>query len=239
MQEQQIKPKRVLSYFWKKYMTEKKYFFSLLFFRTAQTFIALLPAIYFKEIINLLSDFVGSDKSQIFSIAIGLLISIVWIKVVSVITYRATDFSLINMSINIMRKIYLECFEYLHRHSFRFFTDNFTGSLIKKVNKFVGSYDLITDTLTFEIAPIILNLIFILIIIGLKDRKLSLILFVWFIVFIIVQYFLYRRNYPYEIKTNVQDSVVSGVLSDTITNNFNIKIFSSLDREYSDFSNEV
>lgn len=78
-----------------------------------------------------------------------------------------------------------------------------------------------------------------MIIIGLKDRKLSLILFVWFIVFIIVQYFLYRRNYPYEIKTNVQDSVVSGVLSDTITNNFNIKIFSSLDREYSDFSNEV
>lgn len=116
---------------------------------------------------------------------------------------------MINMSVNIMKKIYLECFDYVHKHSFRFFANNFTGSLIKKINKFVGSYDMITDTITFELSPIILNLIFILIIIGFQDRRLSLIMFVWFVVYAVIQYFLYKRNYPYEIKANEQDSKIS------------------------------
>ncbi|MDD3262426.1 MAG: ABC transporter ATP-binding protein [Candidatus Absconditabacteria bacterium] len=220
-------------------MTEKRFFFPLIILRISLTFIGLLPAIYFKEIINALSGSIGGDKNQIFAVAIGLLLTILWIKLTNVVLYRAGDFMMINMSVNIMKKIYLECFDYVHRHSFRFFANNFTGSLIKKINKFVGSYDMITDTITFELSPIILNLIFILVIIGLQDRRLSLIMFVWFVVYAVIQYFLYKRNYPYEIKANEQDSKISGVLSDTITNNFNIKVFSTLKREYKDFESQI
>ena len=235
-----IGPKRVLKYFWKKYMTEKKFFFPLILFRTALTFVGLLPAIYFKKMIDILSSFTGWwDKWIVFAIAIGLLITIFWIKILNVIIYRVADFLVVNMSVNIMKKIYLECFNYTHKHSFRFFTNNFTWSLIKKINKFVWSYDNITDTLVFELAPIILNLGFILIIIWLQDKRLSLVMFVWFIFFTIIQYRLYKWNYPFEIKTNEQDSKISWVLSDTITNNFNIKAFSSLNREYKSFEWEI
>lgn len=235
----QISPKRVLRYFRQKYMTEKRFFFPLIILRISLTFIGLLPAIYFKEIINALSWSIWWDKNQIFAVAIWLLLTILWIKLTNVVLYRAGDFMMINMSVNIMKKIYLECFDYVHRHSFRFFANNFTGSLIKKINKFVGSYDMITDTITFELSPIILNLIFILVIIGLQDRRLSLIMFVWFVVYAVIQYFLYKRNYPYEIKANEQDSKISWVLSDTITNNFNIKVFSTLKREYKDFESQI
>jgi hypothetical protein len=51
----QISPKRVLRYFRQKYMTEKRFFFPLIILRISLTFIGLLPAIYFKEIINALS----------------------------------------------------------------------------------------------------------------------------------------------------------------------------------------
>ncbi len=220
-------------------MTEKKFFFPLIILRISLTFIWLLPAIYFKEIINALSWSIWWDKSQIFAVAIWLLLTILWIKLTNVAIYRSWDFMMINMSVNIMKKIYLECFDYVHKHSFRFFANNFTGSLIKKINKFVGSYDMITDTITFELSPIILNLIFILIIIGFQDRRLSLIMFVWFVVYAVIQYFLYKRNYPYEIKANEQDSKISWVLSDTITNNFNIKVFSTLKREYNDFESQI
>ena len=47
----------------------------------------------------------------------------------------------------------------------------------------------------------------------------------------VVQYYLYKRNYSYEVLSNIRDSKVSGALSDAITNNFNIKIFASADRE--------
>ncbi len=235
----QISPKRVLRYFLQKYMTEKRFFFPLIVLRAALTFVGLLPAIYFKEIINVLSWFTWGDKQTVFAVAIGLLITIFWIKLINLVIYRTSDFMIINMSVNIMKKIYLECFNYVHKHSFRFFANNFTGSLIKKINKFVWAYDNITDTLTFEVSPIILNLIFILIIIGLQDRRLSLVMFIWFVVFTLIQYVLYKWNYPYEIKANEQDSRISWALSDTITNNFNIKVFGSLKREYASFEGEI
>ncbi len=235
----QISPKRILKYFRQKYMTEKKFFFPLVFFRISLTFVGLLPVIYFKQIIDVLSWFTWWDKQPVLAVALSLLFIFVGIKFLNIIIYRLSDVMIINMSVNIMKKIYAECFDYVHNHSFRFFANNFTWSLIKKINKFVGAYDTVTDSLTFELAPIILNLIFILIIIGLQDRKLSLIMLVWFFVYTIIQYYLYKRNYPYEIKANELDSKVSWVLSDTITNNFNIKVFWSLKRESNNFGNEI
>ena len=75
-----------------------------------------------------------------------------------------------------------------------------------------------------------------MVVIGLQNIYLSLILLVWLIIFLFIQYYLYKRNYPHEIKTNLRDSKVSGLLSDTITNNMNIKTFASLDREYEGFN---
>ena len=122
----QVSPKRVLGYFWQKYMTEKKYFFPLLILRAGLTFIGLLPAIYFKNMIDVISAFTVGDKQPVFAVAVGLLITIFWIKLLNVVIYRTSDFMIINMSTNIMKKIYLECFKYIHKHSYRFFANNFT-----------------------------------------------------------------------------------------------------------------
>lgn len=237
--QESIWPKKVLRYFWKKYMTEKKYFISLVVRRLVLTFVSLLPSIYFKKIIDAISDFAWWDKSQALAIAITILFTIFRLKLSNILVYRLSDFLTINMSVDIMKKIYLECFSYVHKHSYRFFSNNFTGSLIKKINKFVWAYDNITDTLVFELSPILFNLIFILIILWREDWRISLALFVRFIIYSVVQYFLYKWNYPYEIKANEEDSKISWILSDTITNNFNIKVFGSLKREYSKFQNMI
>lgn len=234
-----VKPKRVLWYFRSKYMTEKKYFFPLVFLRTILVVVWLLPPIYFKKIIDIISNFTGWDRSLVLSVGISILFTILRINLINLLVYRLSDFMIINMSTNIMRKIYLECFSYVHKHSYRFFSNNFTWSLIKKINKFVWSYDNITDTLTFEISPILFNLIFILIILWIEDWRISIAIFIWFIIYVLVQYFLYRRNYPYEIKANEEDSKISWILSDTITNNFNIKIFGSIQKEYSKFNDMI
>jgi ATP-binding cassette subfamily B protein len=113
------------------------------------------------------------------------------------------------MSVNISKKIYMECFRYIQQHSYRFFTNNFAGALIKKVNKNVGAIDRISDIFVFDISNIVFNGIFIIIVIGMKNIYLSLILFTWIIIFIAIQYFLYKRNYPYEIESNIRDSKVS------------------------------
>jgi len=87
----------------------------------------------------------------------------------------------------------------------------------------------------FDISNIAFNAIVVLVIIGLQNIWLSVVFFAWLVIFIVIQYFLYKWNYPNEVQANVWDSKVSGVLSDTITNNFNIKTFASLERENSYF----
>lgn len=236
---EKIQPKRILVYFRKKYMTEKLYFFSLVIWRIVLVVIWLLPWIYFKKIIDIISGFVWWERYQVLSVTLSILFSILWIRLLNVFIYRLSDFMIINMSTNIMKKIYLECFSYVHKHSYRFFSNNFTGSLIKKINKFIWAYDNITDTLTFEVSPILFNLFFILIILWREDWKISIAILIRFIFYVVIQYFLYKRNYPYEIKSNEEDSKISWILSDTITNNFNIKVFGSLSREYSIFSDMI
>lgn len=231
--------KKILKYVWKKYMTEKLYFILLLISRIAVAFIALLPALYYKQIIDLIAWFLQWDKSSITIKAISILIIILLIKIVWVLIYRISDFLLINLSPNIMRKIYLETFDYTQRHSFRFFTSNFTWALIKKINKFVGAYDNITDIFVFDISSVLFNSIFVLIIVSQENLSLSVIFIVWIVVFIVVQYFLYKWNYPYEVYVNWIDSKLSWLLSDTITNNFNIKTFASLKREIKIFDEIV
>ena len=223
--------KRILDYLRTKYMSEKKYFIPLFISRIAISFIALLPALYYKDIVDLISWFSQWEKTNITIKALWILFVILRIKIAGVIIHRISDFLIINFSPNIMRKIYLETFDYIQRHSFRFFTNNFTWSLIKKINKFVGSFDHITDIFIFEISSVLFNSIFILIIVGQENIILSVIFFVWIIIFTLVQYFLYKRNYPYEIYVNWIDSQLSWTLSDTITNSFNIKTFASLSRE--------
>jgi hypothetical protein len=58
---------------------------------------------------------------------------------------------------------------------------------------------------------------------------------VFVLLFAIVQYFFFRRNTAYEIKTNEQDSKTTGELADTITNNFNILTFASVPIEIKRF----
>gem|GEM_PF-466437 len=57
--------------------------------------------------------------------------------------------------------------------------------------------------------------------------------------FSIFQYFFFKRNTPYEVRTNAQDSKTTGELADTITNNFNILTFASVPREIKRFSGVV
>lgn len=234
-----IWPKRVLKYARKKYMTEKWNFIPLFLLRIIITFGTLIPAIYYQELVDIMSKATKTDTSNIANHAIALLLIILRIKLLNTVFYRGSDFFLIRMSVNISKKIYMECFRYIQQHSYRFFTNNFAGALIKKVNKNVGAIDRISDIFVFDISNIVFNGIFIIIVIGMKNIYLSLILFTWIIIFIAIQYFLYKRNYPYEIESNIRDSKVSWALSDAITNNMNIKTFSSLERECKAFDDVV
>lgn len=138
-----------------------------------------------------------------------------------------------------MRKIFEQSFAYLHRHSFRFFTNNFSGSLVKKVNKLAYSYENLVDTFMFNILRIAIYLPFIVVVVGSKNLMIGVAFMVFILLFSGFQYLFFKLNTPYEIKSNIQDSKTTGELADSISNNFNILTFASVPREIKRFGGVI
>src|SRR4029077_12396932 len=42
------------------------------------------------------------------------------------------------------------CFDYLQNHSHSFFTNNFAGALVKRVNRFAAGFEVVADQLSME-----------------------------------------------------------------------------------------
>lgn len=127
----------------------------------------------------------------------------------------------------------------MHRHSFKFFANNFSGSLVKKIGKLAYSYENILDNFVFNILRIIIYLPFIIIVVSQKDLMIGMVFLTFIVIFWLLQYRFFRRNTPYEIKSNIQDSKTTGELADTITNNFNILTFASVPREIKRFNGVI
>jgi ABC-type transport system involved in Fe-S cluster assembly fused permease/ATPase subunit len=159
------------------------------------------------------------------------LLLILWLKISTWIFYRLSEYSIVKLELGIMKKIYMQCFDYLHGHSYSFFTNNFGWSLIKKVNKLVRSYEWTVDMVVSNILPTIVWVVFIMTVIFIQSYLIWFIFLAWLFVYIFILYFLYKKKLPYDIEANLQDSHLIWQLADTIINHFNILTFASKRRE--------
>ncbi len=127
------------------------------------------------------------------------------------------------------------CFEYLHQHSYRFFTNNFSGSLVKKVGRFVRSFETFADKFYFDLFPLIIKIFVIFIVLFSIKPVMGLIVLIWSIIFVVSTIYFTKFKWKYDLMRAEMDTKLTGVLSDTITNNLNIKSFSTLKYELNNF----
>jgi len=226
--------KRVLRYIREQYKKFPKSGLISLTCRVITIVLSVLPALFYKEIIDFLATTLSSPEMATHAIAI--LMYIFRIKLTHATVMRVMDRFLINFETDMMEDMYNSIFEYIQKHSFQFFSDHLTGSLISKIRKCVRSIESFTDNLNRGGIDFVLQVILILIIVGLQNIWIAAIFFVVIVSCTIAQYKLFHRISPYQTKANQLDSELGGILADNITNNFNIKTFASLARETKKFA---
>ena len=199
-----VSTKRVLQFVWEEYKIFWKNGLVSLFIRIITVVLSVLPALYYKEIIEFLSENLASSEAA--SHAIGILMIVTWLKISHTICMRAVDIFFVNFEMDINEHLYVTIWEYLQKHSFQFFSDNFTGALISKIRKCVGAVERFTDNLNRGGVDFVLQVILILVIVGLQNIWISLTFLVVIIVCIIAQYRLFQRVSPYQEKANDLDS---------------------------------
>ncbi len=198
--------------------------------RLCATISVLVPPIFYKEIIDILSSSTGITNELSLN-AIGVLMIILWIKIASFIVYRLYDFWAIALEMNIQEWINNFFLQKLQYHSYKFFSENMSWSLISKFRKGVSAFEKLSDIFWWQILPFITNVTIILIIIGVQNIWISIWIFIVILIFTRLQYVLYKYIHPYQEKANALDSEQGGLLSDLIINNHTIKLFASEKKE--------
>ena len=142
--QKQVGTRRVISYFRKMTMTRKWQFITASIGMIITSLANLMLPIYYTKIIDIVqvdtvSRIILVPKLMWILVAMGI------VEIFSVGWWRRVWFSSVNLEPRVMRRIYEQCFAYIHRHSFSFFTNNFSGALVKKINKMAGSFENIMD----------------------------------------------------------------------------------------------
>ena len=118
-------------------------------------------------------------------------------------------------------------FGYLQHHAYGFFINRFVGSIVRRVNRFVDSFEDLADKFYWDLFPMTLRVIGILAVLLYWNRLLGALLGVWVLAFFTLNYVFATYKAKYDAQAAAADTEVTGQLADTITNNVNIKIFTA------------
>ena len=198
----------------------------------ASTFAITVP-LFYKKFFDLLT--IDGPREELVSV-LGFVILIYggeWIM------WRIAGFVNSYFQTRIMADLSVTCFSYLHKHTAKFFGDNFVGSLVKRVNRFYRAFEGIADAFTWDLLPILVEISLIIFVLSTRSLKLGIILIVWICFYYLLNYAFSKYKLKYDVERSKMDSKVTGILADTITNHSNVKLFVGFDREKKYFSDET
>lgn len=193
---------------------------------------SLVP-VFMKKIVDAISS--PGAKDQMFSAAIFFLLVAAGLELFRWGCFRVVSIFYIRFSTLLLAEINNTSFKNLHRHSFSFFSNNFSGSLVKKVNYFTRAFENIADSFLWSLIPMITSMAVIVAVLFSRQWLMGTTAFVWLTVFFILNFYFSTWKYKHDVIANKAMSKTTGFLADTITNFSSLKLFNGYKREVNSF----
>lgn len=173
-------------------------------------------------IIDELSSFVpGSSAAELWRL-FGIF---AFLMIIGNIGWRITARIYIWQSAKTLRDLETMMFKRLMKHSYKFFTNRFSGSIVTQFNRFLRSYENLEDIFTFEVLEMSLRIIFSVVILMFVAPWIAWALIVWTILFVVSIGWLAYKKMPISKESAAADSRVTGDVADSVTNVLTIKMF--------------
>lgn len=134
-----------------------------------------------------------------------------------------------------LAKLKQNCFDYMLGHSYSFFANNFSGSLVQRVNRYARSFEILGNTFVYQIMPMFVVIIGSVLVTYFIAPVISLVIIIWVVIFVSFSLIFSGWKLKYDIKRAESDSRTTGYLSDTITNNSAVSLFTGLNYEEGSF----
>ncbi len=186
----------------------------LLGLTTAVGFDLAIPLIY-KSIANALTQPFSETTLALLMQNLSYLMAMfaaVWVS------WRIVEFGIIPLEAGGLRYLDNFCFETLLKQKYRFFEDNFSGSLVKQATRFTRSFESITDWLIFQLYTKVLAIIAAFIIFYQQDALFAAYFLIWVVLFLAwsVGFSIWKLKFDERVAES--DSKLGGAYSDTIGN---------------------
>ena len=197
----------------------------------------LSSPLFLRKLFNLIASY--DPTSNVVHELLILVSIIAAISIAGWIARRIQTYSIMYLESRSMADLYCSSFDYLIRHSYRFFISRFSGTLTRRVSKFTSSFETMADGIMLQFFPTAVFTIGAVTILFLRNHVLGIALGIWVICFIAFQIFVARLRHPLRVARTEADSKMIGSLADAISNQNTIALFSGSAHEHGIFSDVV
>lgn len=178
---------------------------------------------YWKQIFDQSNAHLGTDA---FGILAHILLVILALRLTGWAFSRFAMFTMSYFEAHAMADLKSVGFDYLMEHSHTFFANNFVGSLQQRVNKFARAYEILIDRLIMDVIPLLVQIVGVIIVVWPISHSIVYGILTLVVVFIFINYNVAKYKQPFDIASSEADSRTSGALSDAITNQTAVRLFS-------------
>jgi ATP-binding cassette subfamily B protein len=169
-----VTAKIIFKEYWKGIKPRKRMFWFCIFAFIMVHLIEIIVPLFYKDFFDALGG-----ESPTADALIRIITIIAVMHLASWIMYAMAFFSLTTVSAKVMAKLKQNAFDHLMLHSRDFFVNNFSGSLVQKVNRFSRSFEALFDILVFNIIPMTVTAIGSIIVTAFVAPVISLIIVLW------------------------------------------------------------
>ncbi|MEK7614915.1 MAG: ABC transporter ATP-binding protein [Patescibacteria group bacterium] len=233
MKTETINTKAVFAVFWQHMRKYRVSFFATIVLILVGSAIDILAPLYYKQFFDLLTGVTTQTNAQLVAPLTHALVLVLAFHLFGWACWRTTGFIESWRNPRVMTDLDQTAHAALHVHSYKFFSDNFAGSLVRKANRIERAFDNLTEQVLWKFLPLSVIITGSTIVLFLRNPLLAIILIVWMIIFFGINIWYSVWKLPYEVTRTELDSEATGVLADSITNAITTKLFTGVEHEKS------
>jgi ATP-binding cassette subfamily B protein len=157
------------------------------------------------------------------------------LNAVAWLAFRIGLFIVNDFEAHVMARLRQFSYNYLLDHSYGFFLNNFSGSLVQRIGRFSRAFERLYDTLIFNVLPLLINIVVVISVVWFQSRFIAIAMLIWVVVTMVGNYTFSLWKLKYDLRSSAADSATTGFLADTITNHSTIASFTGMGFEANSF----
>ncbi len=189
----------------------------------------IIIPIYYKIFFDTLAS--AGDAKLLSQTLFKVVYVVLILNVIEWFAYRLAFFSKNYLAFNMGKVLMQKAFDYLSNHSFLFFSNNFSGSLVQKIGRYGRSYNRIMNTVLEDVVPLIIKIVGSITVLYFVDPNIAIAVMVWAGIFLVSTFIFSKYKLKYDIKGAALDSQVTGTISDAISNHNSVQLFNGHSHE--------